>query len=164
MALSACLLSSRLPSLLAVVFLLSLVPAIEAQKTCEKTVSQPQTCRASRQACGEGQSKLRGGKSQNRPTKSVGSFFIGFAGKRCPQLSRSEIAHARSFADCGRTLGARSGTGTRAISEGLGCGRLCGSGSVATHGGRPQAPGGKQRVLRFICAARFALGSFAPRG
>lgn len=39
-------LSSRLPSLLAALFLLSLMPAVKAQDTSEKTVSQPQTAAA----------------------------------------------------------------------------------------------------------------------
>lgn len=48
MAPSAFLFSSRLPSLLAVIFLLSLslIPPIEAQETSEKTVSQPQPAAA----------------------------------------------------------------------------------------------------------------------
>lgn len=43
MARSASVFSSRLPSLLAFILLLSLIPAIEAQETSEKTVSQPPT-------------------------------------------------------------------------------------------------------------------------
>ena len=43
MAPSASRFSSRLPSLLTFILLLSLIPAIEAQETAEKTVSQPAT-------------------------------------------------------------------------------------------------------------------------
>ena len=39
-------LSSRLPSLLAALVLLPLTPAVKAQDTSEKTVSQPQTAAA----------------------------------------------------------------------------------------------------------------------